>query len=388
MRVLVDYQGHWGLGDLLCSEPMVRGLRKLHGPDAEIRFRGHAGNAAYAPELSGREIPGFHPDRTVEVKLFTHMSPGDYARLEAMPSLVDHMLSYADVWPADRNPRLNLGPEERWFLGELGLERLPRPWIAIGPDDADVYRGWPLDRFRALAEHVQRRGGTLIELGLRRKLGVGVDLVGVMPIRGTAAVLSACDLFIGNNSSLLHYAQAADVPCLCFFSLALPERFIHQDRLVLPVQKQDLACIDCMTRDFEGRTKAGCETAPVALCMKELRLDRALEAFDRIRDEYLADCPRPGHEGQRARAFRARVYSELASRLLERRYHDRARLFLADAERRVPRSGDLIPLPSASGLLRDACETGEPATGEGRSPGCMIAVSSSRSAATAGSTTR
>jgi hypothetical protein len=33
VRILVDYQGAWGLGDLLCSDPLLLGLREKYGPD-------------------------------------------------------------------------------------------------------------------------------------------------------------------------------------------------------------------------------------------------------------------------------------------------------------------------------------------------------------------
>ncbi len=287
-RIRIDYLGNWGIGDLLCSEPLVRGLHEHEHGACEIRWTGNPGNAAYAPEFAGPAGPDFEPDEVVEVRLFTHMRLEEYARLEAMPSLVAHMCSYGGVRPRDMAPRLNLGEEERWFLRELGLDRLPGPRVAICADGSDPFRAWPVEHFRRLALHLKERlGATVLEVGVRERLDVGIDFVGVMPIRGTAAVLSACDLFIGNNSGLLHYAQAAGLPVLGFFSVATPQRFIHEGARVVPVELEELDCLHCMTRDFAGRNRRGC-TAPLeAACMRLLPYERGLEALEGLFEEVL-----------------------------------------------------------------------------------------------------
>ena len=164
-------------------------------------------------------------------------------------------------------------------------------------------------------------------------------------MRGTAAVLSQCDLFIGNNSGPFHYAQAAGVPCITFFSLALPERFIHDGRMVVPVQRDDLACIDCMTRDFAGRNRTGCTNDVDAACMSGLPLEAGIEALNRVFDEYLMDCPQRGQEGPRARAFRTRLCMDQAQRLLERGHGQRAARFLDHAARLCRQIDTAQPAP-------------------------------------------
>ncbi len=332
-RILIEYRGGWGLGDRLCSEPLIRGLFERHGPDVEIRYHGDPGNAGFSPCFTGPADDEFEPDLTVQIDLFDRMTLEQYAVREAMPSLVDHMCSYGGVYPKDRTPRLNLGEDEQWLIEQMDLDRLPRPLVAICADSSDPYRGWPVERHRAVAEHAQRRGATVIEIGTNAKLGVGIDLVDALPIRGTAAVLSQCDLFIGNNSGPFHYAQAAGVPAIVFFSLAMPERFIHDGRMVVPVQRDDLACIDCMTRDFAGRNRSGCTNEIDAACIQGLPVEAGLEALDRVFDEYLIDCPTRGEEGPTARAFRARLCMEQAQRLLERGHGPRAARFLDQAAR-------------------------------------------------------
>lgn len=332
-RILVDYRGPWGLGDLLCSEPMLRGLTERYGADAEIRYRGHAGNAAFAPQMAGPAAEDFAPDVTVPVALFTELGPERYGALEALPSLVEHMCSYAAVAPADPRPRLNLGTEETEFVAGLGLDRLPGPLVAVCADGSDAYRAWPVERFRALAEYATRRGATVIEVGAREKLGVGIDLVGALPIRAVAAVLGACDLYIGNNSGLFHYAQAAGTPCVTVFSLALPERFIHEGALVVPVQRDDLDCVDCMTRDFATRSVGGCTAQPEAACVTGLPIAAGIDAFDAVLDGYVAHCEGPGRPGAAARGFHAATLAGQAQRLIARGHTHQAARFLAVAAR-------------------------------------------------------
>ncbi len=80
MNILVDYQGSWGLGDLLCSDPMVLGLRERHGPDARIWLAGKTGNVIHNPLVAGLARTGMRFDRVVEVKLFSHMPVDEFAR--------------------------------------------------------------------------------------------------------------------------------------------------------------------------------------------------------------------------------------------------------------------------------------------------------------------
>ncbi|HHI79249.1 MAG TPA: hypothetical protein ENK02_04665 [Planctomycetes bacterium] len=334
-RVLVDFRGPWGLGDLVCAEPMLRGLREFHGPRAEIRIRGHAGNCAYSPAIDGQAPPDFRPDRVVPVRLFTELGQRAYAALEALPSLVDHLCAYAAHFPQNRTPMLHLGPSERELAQRLGVKELRHPIVALCADGSDPFRALPLGHFQALGKEVLARGGSLIELGARERLGLGHDLVGKLPIRAAAAVLEHCDLFIGNNSGLLHYAQGADCPVLGFFSLALPERFIHEGRLVVAVQHPGLSCLDCMTRDFEGRNARGCTAQPEAACMRTFPLQTAQDALARVFDEYLSQRPWLGRD----LAFGRSVLESQVRRLRAQGFHERAdRMIAAWSKIQTPRS--------------------------------------------------
>ena len=280
MNVLVRYLGKWGKGDLLCSDPMMLGLVECHGKDTRIWIEGECGNVIHNPLVSGRAAQDLVPDRIVEVRLFTHMGLEEYGRLEAKLSLVDHMCSYAGVRPSDARPKLHLGPQEHEFLRRLQLETLPGPRVAICADHVDPLRHWPVERWREVAKQLAARGATILEIGTKDALGVGADLVGKLTLRQTAAVLTQCDLFLGNNSGPFHYAQAAGCTCVVLFSLATPRRFIHPGARVFAVQADELPCIDCMTRRFAAMQRLGCVTTPHGKCMTMIETGRVLRVVE------------------------------------------------------------------------------------------------------------
>lgn len=278
MDVLVDYQGPWGIGDALCSDPMMLGLTERYGAGTRIWVRGSYGNVLYNPLVAGEYIDGHAIDHTVEVKLFNLMDPVEYAKLEAMPSLIDHMCSYANVTPSDRRPKLHLTAEDLVVLRHIPL--LGKPRIAICADHIDPLRHWPIDRWHEVARVLRDAGAQVIEVGRKTRLGIGTDLVSQLSVRDTAAVLSACNLFVGNNSGLFHYAQAANLPCVTLFSLATPSRFVHPGARVYPVEATGLECLHCMTRCFVSMLETSCTAQPRGRCMTDITVAQVLNAID------------------------------------------------------------------------------------------------------------
>ncbi len=332
-KILLDFQGNWGLGDLLCADPLAGELLRREGGSAEIRTRGKSGNILHHPGVSGEAPPGWEADETVEIRLFTHMPLEDYARLEALPSLVDHMCSYAGVVPLERKPRLHLDSMVRKLVEKLPLHRIPgRPLVAVCTDFFDPYRHWPRERWIPVLERLLRRGARIVEMGLQPPLGAGMDLCGGrLPLRVLAGVLEKCDLFLGHNTGTFHYAQAAGTPCLTLFSLALPQRFVHDGALVIPLQA-DLPCKNCMTRDMAGRVEKGCPFDPSGECMRALPVEPVIQALDRFWEEYLEALDPEGSETARARAFRKESLLHHARELEAWGFPGRASNFRLQAE--------------------------------------------------------
>jgi heptosyltransferase-2 len=99
-------------------------------------------------------------------------------------------------------------------------------WVAIAPGAALDRRKWPLERFRAVAQVLAQRAGLRVLVigtaaesdacaAVARDLpGLALDLSGHLDLQETAAALSTCRLFIGNDSGLLHLACAVQTPVL------------------------------------------------------------------------------------------------------------------------------------------------------------------------------
>jgi ADP-heptose:LPS heptosyltransferase len=127
-----------------------------------------------------------------------------------------------------------MAPEDRARAAAL----LPAgPLLALGPTANWLGKVWPPERFVAL--YRAATGGALIGGPLRgarpvvlagpgaqeRELAEpvlaalpnAIDLRGILSLPEAAAVLSRCDLFVGNDSGLMHLAAAAGTPTLGLF---------------------------------------------------------------------------------------------------------------------------------------------------------------------------
>lgn len=122
-----------------------------------------------------------------------------------------HVRAAAELWPDDGRPVLALGPTANWG-GKI----------------------WPADRFVDLARRLTDPGGILPEARVVVVGGPGeaelaapvlqalpaertVDLVGKVDLLTLSAALRRCDLYVGNDSGLMHLAAAGGTPTVGLF---------------------------------------------------------------------------------------------------------------------------------------------------------------------------
>jgi lipopolysaccharide heptosyltransferase II len=113
------------------------------------------------------------------------------------------------------------------FLRRHGAPKVQRPLVAIHAGGAGVsgLKRWPPDRFAELAEQLQRAWGARIlllggreETALARAMAAQIQdaepiiATGAVSLLTSFALIASCDLFIGNDSSLLHAAAALGTP--------------------------------------------------------------------------------------------------------------------------------------------------------------------------------
>src|SRR6266568_7299641 len=159
-------------------------------------------------------------------------------------------------------------------------ESIKRPIIALHPGSGSfsTARRWAPERFAQLADTLFFEvGGQLLLLGGPEEAELHQQIISLlhseMPVRSlagrgsikvTAAVLEHVDLFLGNDSALVHLAVAAGTPTVAIFGLTnasawgpytggRPEQQAVVVRLNLP-------CMPCFYRGHDLGTPEGCAT--------------------------------------------------------------------------------------------------------------------------------
>jgi ADP-heptose:LPS heptosyltransferase len=109
-------------------------------------------------------------------------------------------------------------------------------WLALGPGARWEPKRWPVSRFIALAEALQREFDALLlvgsmedtaccrELAEAQKLPC-LNLAGRTTLLQTGALLRHASLFVGNDSGPGHLAAAAGIPSLTLFGPGDPQRY-------------------------------------------------------------------------------------------------------------------------------------------------------------------
>lgn len=157
---------------------------------------------------------------------------------------------------------------------------IQRPMIAMHPGSGkySTARRWAPERFAQLADTLfHDAGGQLLLLGGPEEAELHQQILGMMRsgmparsfagkggIKVTAALLEQADLFVGNDSALVHIAVAVGTPTVAIFGLTnhkawgpftggAPERHATMVRL-------DLPCMPCFYRGHDLGTPQGCAT--------------------------------------------------------------------------------------------------------------------------------
>ncbi len=174
-----------------------------------------------------------------------------------------------------------------------------RPIIAMHPGSGgySTARRWAPERFAQLASTLFHDvGGQLILLGGPEEAGLHRHILGMMhadmparsfagkaSIKVTAAVLEEADLFVGNDSALVHIAVAVGAPTVAIFGLTNHKAWGPYTGGALErhatVVRLDLPCMPCFYRGHDLGTPQGCATRD---CLAWLSVDPVAMAARRI----------------------------------------------------------------------------------------------------------
>lgn len=168
------------------------------------------------------------------------------------------------------------------------------PLIAMHPGCFHAYpaRRWPPEQFAATADRLHARfGGRLLLLGgpeeleVRKKVRDALHsdipcqiLCGEDSLLVTGAILKECDLFIGNDSGLMHLAAAVMTPTIGIFGLSNPRAwspFIPAAPARARAVYRDLACRPCNYVGLHSGDQLGCQTRD---CLIGLDVESVLAA--------------------------------------------------------------------------------------------------------------
>src|SRR6266480_4990832 len=201
----------------------------------------------------------------------TDMAGASLVNTPQLPEqILDHQDVVAGLSPAGSHPPAKL--EEH--------PHIKRPVIAMHPGSGgySTARRWAPERFAQLADTLYSGvGGQLLLLGGPEEAELHQQITGIMqsamPVRSlagrgsikvTAAILEQVDLFVGNDSALVHLAVAGGAPTVAIFGLTnarawgpftggTPGQQTAVVRLNLP-------CMPCFYRGHELGMPEGCAT--------------------------------------------------------------------------------------------------------------------------------
>jgi ADP-heptose:LPS heptosyltransferase len=181
-----------------------------------------------------------------------------------------------------------------------GGKRSPasRPLIAMHPGCASYMkaRRWRPERFAQLADMVYGEfGGVLILLGgadelpLREQIASSMQsampthiLSGQESIGLVAATMKQCDLFIGNDSGLMHVSAAVGIPTVGIFGLTNHKAwgpYMPLDSGKSMIARLDLPCMPCAYVGHSSGNIEGCATVD---CLNQLTAHIVAETVRRL----------------------------------------------------------------------------------------------------------
>ena len=178
-------------------------------------------------------------------------------------------------------------------------QNIRHPIIAMHPGSGgySTARRWAPQRFAQLADTLYSGvGGQLLLLGGPEEAELHQHIIDMMhsemPVRSmagrgsikvTAALLEQVDLFIGNDSALVHLAVAAGTPTVAIFGLTNAQAWgpfadekAGQQALIV---RLNLPCMPCFYRGHDLGTPEGCATRD---CLALLGVDPVATAARRL----------------------------------------------------------------------------------------------------------
>lgn len=209
------------------------------------------------------------------------------------------VLQRHDIDTTDAHPHLQLTEDEqtlaRCFLTEAGItsERL---LIGIHPGGNWVYKLWNAANYALVANALCKEQNAAIllfagphEQELQAQVAGMMDLPPILVktenLRHLAALISVCDVYIGNDTGPMHIAAAVDTPVVALFGSTNPIRSgPYGEKHAVLQSRIDLGCNPC----HPGRHPGGCGAGSC-----EVIAGIAVEQVLEVVESYVPSAPIP-----------------------------------------------------------------------------------------------
>ncbi len=151
---------------------------------------------------------------------------------------------------------------------------------------------WPLRNYIELSKSlIENKNASIILLGsekdcemsyyFEKKLGEKIyfkNLVGKTDLFKACALIKSCDLFVGNDSGLLHIANALNVPSVGVFGPTSPEQDVSFMNKNVVIIKHKVPCSPCYVHQPDFNFK--CEYRNK--CLTNITVADAVKAIDKL----------------------------------------------------------------------------------------------------------
>jgi heptosyltransferase-2 len=151
---------------------------------------------------------------------------------------------------------------------------------------------WPLENFIELSRNlIRNRNALIILLGSEKdremsyyfeeKLGEKIyfkNFVGKTDLLKACALIKLCNLFVGNDSGLLHVANALNIPSVGIFGPSSPEQVLSYMNKNTVIINHKAPCSPCYVHQPDFNFK--CEYKNK--CLTNITVDDAVKAIDKL----------------------------------------------------------------------------------------------------------
>ncbi len=198
-----------------------------------------------------------------------------------------HLINSLGASQIDRIPWLRLKPQivkrALSLLRELGIGK---DELLIGVHPGAAYgetKRWFPERFAAALERLQKPGRRFFIIGgpgeehLAEQISgkmrhSPINLVGKTTVVEALGLISQCDLFLSNDSGLMHVAAALGVPQVALFGSSDPQKTAPLNERAVVIHPKEVDCSPCFK-----------STCPLNLeCLKSITVDEVCEAVERL----------------------------------------------------------------------------------------------------------